>query len=310
MRMKGTKGQGTAYSELQDAVLEVLAFMVLSEGRPASYMDFVPCFEAQGKVYHIAHGTFHNIMAKMMKNGDIIPCYTSQMTFYSLPGHPFSRNAVTHYPRGVSRDLLDRVRRLAFQERAIHDIHLTFTSHSLWGLVAATGRYTQRAVSKDIAIDEYRIGLAVVKVTLHHSDSVSVVISCSDNPIPLDAQGVLQFSEILIRTEERVSQVIRACCEALSIKNPPAIQGYRDWVITMWHFGRDSLTECTGKMYNVTWQVGMNTFHAYAKKFAGAKVRHRVEIEETPRQPVQDVLADVLERPDLCAKPNYRPGSS
>ena len=46
-------------TELDDAIEEHMAYLVLVEHKPFSYKDFLS-FEVNGKAYKMSHGTFRN----------------------------------------------------------------------------------------------------------------------------------------------------------------------------------------------------------------------------------------------------------
>lgn len=43
------------------------------------------------------------------------------------------------------------------------------------------------------------------------------------------------------------------------------------WVVTMWHFGQDSLTDYTGEMFQIPWKEGIELFRMYSKKSKNKK---------------------------------------
>ena len=66
----------TDMSGLDDAMMEHLAHIVLIEGRPPCYIDFL-CFEAGGKQYKMSRGTFRNKISGMKKLGEVEVAYHS-----------------------------------------------------------------------------------------------------------------------------------------------------------------------------------------------------------------------------------------
>jgi hypothetical protein len=45
------------------------------------------------------------------------------------------------------------------------------------------------------------------------------------------------------------------------------------WIIAMWHFGQDSLTEYTGERFEISWGDGLRLFRVYSKKYHQNKKR-------------------------------------
>ncbi len=56
----------TALTELDDAMLEHMTYIVFVERRPFSFKDFFR-FEVNGKEYKMEHGTFRNKISKLNK---------------------------------------------------------------------------------------------------------------------------------------------------------------------------------------------------------------------------------------------------
>jgi hypothetical protein len=53
------------------------------------------------------------------------------------------------------------------------------------------------ANSKDIVVIKEEINHLNIRVTIHHSDTVSVVIGCSYCPVAVDVSGVIRLSNAL-----------------------------------------------------------------------------------------------------------------
>ena len=69
---------------------------------------------------------------------------------------------------------------------------------------------------------------------------------------------------------------------------------YRKWIVTMWHFGRDSLTEFTGERFSITIEEAKHALlRLYAKDFSG-KNRIRIEKQEYPCKPLYQALEEKL----------------
>jgi hypothetical protein len=75
---------------LDDAMLNNIRYIVLTECRPFSYLDFCSD-EAKGQPYAMAHGTFRNKVSKCMRLGIVEIEYSSGTTFYTLKGVHFGK---------------------------------------------------------------------------------------------------------------------------------------------------------------------------------------------------------------------------
>ena len=73
------------------------------------------------------------------------------------------------------------------------------------------------------------------------------------------------------------------------------IPDHKTWIVTMWHFGADSLTEFSGDMFQLTWEVAQNILvRAYAKIMKDKKTRIRMERQEYPRKTLQEVVEEKI----------------
>jgi hypothetical protein len=70
-------------TELDDAMLEHMAYIVHIEKRPFSFKDFCR-FEVKDKEYKMSHGTFRNKISKLIKKGIVKLEYNSHIAFYTL----------------------------------------------------------------------------------------------------------------------------------------------------------------------------------------------------------------------------------
>jgi hypothetical protein len=77
-------------SQLDDATLKQIRYLVLTEHRPFSHRNFCSD-EARGQSYAMAHGTFRNKVSKFMKLGIVEIEYNSGTTFYTLKGVHFGK---------------------------------------------------------------------------------------------------------------------------------------------------------------------------------------------------------------------------
>ena len=70
------------------------------------------------------------------------------------------------------------------------------------------------------------------------------------------------------------------------------------WTVKMWHFGRDSPIEYSGKQFQITWKDSLNVFHRiYSKEYKKKRktiLKVRDEIQEYPNKPLKDALIDKL----------------
>ncbi|HKQ21418.1 MAG TPA: hypothetical protein VJS91_05225, partial [Nitrososphaeraceae archaeon] len=118
-------------TRLEDAMQEHMAYIVLSEGRPFSYRDFLK-FKVNDNEHTMDHGTFRNKISKLKKAGNVELCYYSSCAFYTLKGHKFGK-PMTPDRMGVHNSpLYKMLQDLPFDKQSIHDIRLTLEVPNIW----------------------------------------------------------------------------------------------------------------------------------------------------------------------------------
>ena len=77
-----------ALSDLVEAMVIHIHHLVHDERRPFSYLDFMK-FEVDGHEFRMSHGTFRNIISRLVREGLIEISYRSNIAFYTLRGVKF-----------------------------------------------------------------------------------------------------------------------------------------------------------------------------------------------------------------------------
>ena len=178
-------------TKLDYAMKRHMQRLVLIEKRPFSYLDFLD-FEVDGKRYSMAHGTFRNKISTFIKEGLVQLEYYSVQAFYSLKGIHFAKpkRVMTDdhtvvpslsLPSSVSSH--NFIENLPPDKYAVHDIRLKFRLENIWlNLSRRHPELTLNEVSKDITLERMIIDDLNIIVTVHHTDTVSVIIACSLRP--------------------------------------------------------------------------------------------------------------------------------
>ena len=165
--------------------------------------------------------------------------------------------------------------------------------------------------SKDILLSTWKINDVLVKATIHRTDTVSVMIGCSLNPISLDINGLIRLTKILSVVEDRLSQLFDGSPGARDIKGfclirdsdsssyagcrNSIIPAHSEWTVTMWHFGADALTEYSGEKFSVTWGTAEDVLiRAYSKIMNDDRTRIRLERQEYPKATLADIIEQKL----------------
>src|SRR5690242_18597851 len=141
----------------------------------------------------MTHGTFRNKVRVLIKNGLVQLLYYSGAAFYSLNGVNFSkpRAAMTSNHTVVSQ--LSSVSSVSFidtlpaDKHALHDIRFRFKVDNIWTVITTNHpELRPNDVSKDINLDPLETRGLTVRTTVHHTDTVSVIVGCSLHPVAVD----------------------------------------------------------------------------------------------------------------------------
>jgi hypothetical protein len=294
---------------LSDIVMQRIKEIVSNQHRPVSLLDFLPSFEVEGNEYPITHGTLRNIFSRLRRTRQIQIAFKSKQTFYTLPGITFGRSKMmTRYHTGVlsssfssDNDSLYRlIQDLPIEKNALHDIHLRFNLEGIWSILSTTTSFKIDPISKDIRLPVWEIKDLTIKTTVHKTDTVSVVVGGSFHPIAVDINGTIRLSNALTSVEERLSNLIQesSISPATSTRKQDdggLVPDHMGWIVTMWHFGVDGLTEYTGEKFSCTWEVGQNALiRAYTKDFRDGKTHIRLERQEYPRRSLAHAIEEKL----------------
>ena len=174
---------------------------------------------------------------------------------------------------------------IPFGKRSIHDLHLTFEAKGLWCYLSNIEYFKQRtdSQSKSISFGYFQIEkYLAINVKVQNTDTVTVTVRCSTNPIILDPDGIMRLTEALTRVEERLAAILNKTeNKTHNVEYNPSeinIPNRDEWTIVLWHFNRDSLTEYSGKKFHCSWKIAKNLFiRIYSKE-----LKLRMEIQENP----------------------------
>ena len=174
---------------------------------------------------------------------------------------------------------------LPSQRHSVHDIRLRFKTEGIWSTIRRTHpELIPNEVSKDISLLPIQTYDMEAKTVVHHSDTVSVIVSCSMKPVVVDHEGLIRsvkYTDISRRETVSISNRLRAY-------NTPIAQilipNHNSWIVTMWHFGTDSLSEYAGEKFEMTWEDGEHALlRIYSKDMKEDNgIRIRRERQEYP----------------------------
>jgi hypothetical protein len=158
--------------------------------------------------------------------------------------------------------------------------------------------------NKDITFHDIDLGDHIVKTTVHNTSTVSVIVACTVNPIPIDMFGLVKLSSSLARVEDRLQLLVSGYNTAsvqsgrqqyLSLKLCSKIPNHMSWTVKMWHFGQDALTSYSGQKFDMSWEDSLNVFHhIYSKEYGNKKMKVRKEVQEYPNKPLGEAFMDKI----------------
>jgi hypothetical protein len=280
--------------------------LVRVEKRPFCYRDFLS-FEVDGKKYSMTHGTFRNKISQYVRNGYAQLEYISGPAFYSLkainftkPKHEMTDNRMM-VPQLSSVSFIDN---LSSERHSVHDIRLRFKTEGIWSTIRRTHpELTPNGMSKDISLLPIQTYDMEAKTVVHHSDTVSVIISCSMKPVVVDHEGLIRLSSILTSVDERRLALVTGCPHTMLPLPQNHIPNPSLWIVTMWHFGTDSLSEYAGEKFEMTWEdVEHALLRIYSKDVKDGIIIHCIDISYYFKLDYAVYIVSSNESIELCSR--------
>jgi hypothetical protein len=199
---------------------------------------------------------------------------------------------------------------LPLDKRSLHDIRLRFEVPDIYTILSSSlniPNFQQQqqlqlnSNSEDIVLPTWNINDLNIKVTVHRTNTVSVIVGCSYTPIATDVGGVIRLSTALARVEERISRLLDDCGKVIPGRYESLpIPEHNKWMVTMWHFGADASIEYVGEKFSITWELGEDALvRAYSKVMKDGKARIRLERQEYPRKTLGDAIEEKLQFDDV-----------
>lgn len=312
-------------TDLDIALWNRMNEIVQTESRPFSHIDFVPRFSVFGQDWSIGSGTFRNKVSSLLRQEMIYLAYYSPQAFYSLKGIRFQKPIITtvdhtwvkdpllsllqqqfqeeQQPQINSRRIANHpiyriIQNLPFDRNALHDIRLRLRVHGIWNIFSIFGGNYERfnPTSKDILFKIFRIDELIIRVTVHRTDTISVIIACTSFPVAVDTEGILRLTNALQIVRESLNKVIINSGQELQ-NSKLVVPCVMSWIVTMWQFGADALITYKGEKFHASWEVGQNALLAvyskeWKRKGKRPEKRIRIELQESPKKSLFEVLED------------------
>jgi hypothetical protein len=284
-----------ALNTTNDAILKRLKHVNEGEYRPASYNDFEE-FEIDGKLYRLKIGTLRNRFSTLRKEGRIERYYNSRASFFVIKGIRFGKQRTIQEATEHSvSQLSEAIQLLPKEGRGLHDIHTSFQALDIWQVLSESKRHKVNERNKGILLPPFNIDGLKLTANVHHTDTVTVTVACSKNPVSTeidDVNGIIRLAAALARTQERIQRIVDECGQSL----PGGYEGIlipdsNTWKITMWHFAVDTpnykeVNTC------MTWKDAHGVLlREYNKKKEG---KLRKEIQEYPNKSISAAVNQKL----------------
>jgi hypothetical protein len=76
-------------------------------------------------------------------------------------------------------------------KHALHDIRFRFRVDNIWTTATNHPELRPNGVSKDISLEPLETHNLTIRTTIHHTDTISVIVACSLHPVAADLKGIL-----------------------------------------------------------------------------------------------------------------------
>ena len=285
-------------TELDDAMKAHMSYLVCNEHKPFSYKDFV-YFKTNGNTYTMTHGTFRNKISSLIQNGEVELYIKSNPNFYTLKGCRFDNGTsmtghhmeVINTQKLIHHPLYTILESTTLSERAVHNLHVSFSVIGIYNNVLKNPRLNVESFQKNkgISLTYADIDTFLIILTIYPNDTCTIVIGCSENPISLDFEGINRLSVALGRVEEKLLQLL--------INSSINLPHFKDWIITLWHLGKDSLSEYSKEMFHCKWDLAEKmSLRIYSKELQRGTKKVRIEVQQNPNISIEKLQNAIIRK--------------
>jgi hypothetical protein len=255
------------------------------------------------KGVHFGKGK-HDSARMMMMTQPMTPNHMGVSSVTAVTDSSSSSNAIIdpNPDPNPNHTICNIIQNLPPNNNSVHDIHLKFQVPDIWTILSSSqsSNYKPEDKSKDIALPVLNVNNLRIITSIHKTDTVTVIVACSNAPIVIDAPGIIRLCIALTRVEERLSRIVDECGKSVAggYESLP-IPEHDTWIVTMWHFGHDGSNEYTGPKFCSTWRDGQNALiRNYTKRMNSNKSPPttiiRKERLEYPKKTFQDAIREKL----------------
>ena len=80
------------------------------------------------------------------------------------------------------------------------------------------------------------------------------------------------------------------------INSKVTLPTYKDWTITLWHIGKDSLSEYSKEMFHCKWDLAEKiALRIYSKELMNIK-KVRIELQQNPHISVKELKNAIMKK--------------
>lgn len=256
----------------------------------------------------VTHGTARNILCRL--NGlklirlycrDAVAFYILSTTNPSTATKPMTLKRMTGSGLRIPQiDFVSFVESLPWEELCrVHDLHLTFDASGLYQLLLTNaGSSAVKSGSCDIVLKNIlSTKNRFFSIALHQTGKVSVYVRCSNYPLDVSPAGLIELTSALTTLRLTLLSSAIASNSTYQDTNIPTIDS---WVVSRWHYGRDTKQEVCGLSLNVTFVTWWGALLRVYTHHQGKTARVRIETLEEPRKSLDQAIADKLGLCDGC----------
>ena len=247
------------------------------------------------------NNTVRNAFSHLVKLKLLDRCCRSSNAYYILHNAERATSgqkvAITHMGGRHSRkrmqlSYLSYVESFGWEEIwRVHDVCLCFRVEGLYGKMFAKGMFCY-AQSKDIKfLDVCLQGHLYLKMFLHRTGSVTCYVKCSQHPIEVTPEGLVDLTSVLSKVASLLEEAAESSSFVFKRSVVPDVSG---WVVMQWHFGVDGKKEISGYSYHTTYRNWSGALVRIYLKKMGDKFRARKEVIEQPRKRLPDAFAEKM----------------
>jgi hypothetical protein len=259
----------------QDDFLKKCLRINLEEGRPFSFLDFVPEY---------TNGNFRQMIRKLKDK--IVMLYRSPLGFYKIKGVILPGDKRRVICGGMRVNMTNLLKNLKEQPPTIHDLKLKFKSNLHEKLIQKGHPPIRKNKGILVVIPAFDENITA-KAMIYRS-TVQIDVGCTFKPFAYNIGGFTNIISVLGRILEHIDR------QAGYLAQIPPVS---EWIITHYHFGKDSTMGYSGKSFECTIKnFSKLYFRLYSKKMPDGNTIVRAEQIQTPGISLEQQIDTIIKQ--------------